>query len=86
MMMQCGHAPNGTNSKGEPCCVICMGFYPDARAETVWELPDLTGRMAKCTYNRTCKSEVESKATLPFWEYRATADSDRYYCGCHGWD
>lgn len=90
--MKCGHTAQayeqGTN---KPVCIICMC---DEVAET---LPDLTGRVARCTYygqginNRSsgykvCKGEVPSSFDLPFFEYRPDKPYDKYYDGCYGWD
>jgi len=61
-MMGCGHAANAT-SNGEPSCCICAGIHPGAT--TVIEMPDLTGRMARCT----CGNEEPSNpARLAFFE------------------
>lgn len=68
-MMKCGHAANAKNGKtGAPVCVICVGMTPDA--EIVDENPpDLTGRIAVCTY-RTCKQQRPSSSDLAFFEYQ----------------
>jgi len=65
-MMECGHAANATNSKGEPSCVICIGIHPGAE-KVVKKGPNLTGRIAKCAYG--CGSEKPSSTSLPFFEY-----------------
>ena len=82
VMMKCGHAANAVTADGKPCCAICAGYTPDAfiAADT---MPDLTGRKARCNY---CGEIVDSKASLPFFEYRPDMDTDSYYCGCWGWD
>ncbi len=61
-MMACGHAANAT-SQGKPCCVICLG---DPKSRQVVDLPDLTGRLTKCTYGDKI---VESSVNLAFFEY-----------------
>jgi len=70
MLMKCGHAPNGTDSKGNPVCVICIGFTEKARI--VAEEPNLEGR--------------PSSTKLAFFEYRPDQPTDDYYCGCRGWN
>jgi len=81
MLMKCGHAPNGTDSKGNPVCVICIGFTEKARI--VAEEPNLEGRTARCTY---CGQERPSSTKLAFFEYRPDQPTDDYYCGCRGWN
>jgi len=52
--------------------------------EPMEEVPDLSGRMAICTY---CRKEAPSDPEkLPFFELVGDRDKDRYYCGCRGWD
>lgn len=79
MMMKCGHSANATKN-GKPACVICMG-KPEAEQEAV--APDLTGRVAKCGY---CSNKQESRIGMAFFEYRPEEETDRFYCGCGGWD
>lgn len=81
-MMKCGHAANGTTHDGKPYCIICAGLTPDAYiiADNV---PDLTGRKARCSQ---CGCIVASKESLPFFEYRPNAEYDIFYCGCGGWN
>ena len=48
-MMSCGHAANSIGRRpgeieGQPACVICSCF------DVATDVPDLTGRMARCTY------------------------------------
>lgn len=81
MLMKCGHAANATKSDGSPCCIICTGLTADA--DIVAEQPNFHDRVAKCA---DCKTVVGSKTTLPFFEYRPMCDTDRYYCGCRGWE
>ena len=45
--------------------------------------PDLTGRMARCSYGG---NEVPSSWNLAFFRHRPERDHDEYYCGCYGWD
>jgi len=80
-MMKCGHAANAEDENGNPVCVICAGITPDAYV--VAEMPDLSGRRAKCVY---CERKVQSSTDLPFFEYRPNEEFDIYYCGCYGWD
>jgi len=83
--MKCGHTANAhtTNKDGktiEICC-LCSG-NPDAKIEV--PPPDLTGRKACCDH---CRKLVDSNFEhLAFFEYRPSKDTDRYYCGCMGWD
>lgn len=125
VIMKCGCAAQGKVSRVVdgvrqpeiPGCVI-HDCYEPAAVE-----PDLTGRVARCTYG--CGSESPSSKNLAFFEYLGegsreaqtkckncgyaevahTAEkraknhricstfaptgaraTDRYYCGCHGWD
>lgn len=79
-MLKCGCRAVGSIEAADgsrvPYCVThnCTELAPD---------PDLTGRRAKCPY---CKNTRESSTTLPFFQYRAEAELDSYYCGCRGWD
>ena len=66
-LMKCGHTANATDSKGNPCCVICSGI--DVGAVIVENSPpDISGRTAKCLQ---CKKEVPSDFSLPFFELGA---------------
>jgi hypothetical protein len=80
-MMECGHAANATDSKGNPTCVICIGFK--AGATKVVATPNLEGRTAMCTY---CKVQEPSSMALAFFEHRPERDKDSFYCGCRGFD
>lgn len=80
VLMKCGHTANA-ETNGKPCCLICA---PKKEAfEVITNLPDLTGRKAKCT---DCDNIVDSNWNLPFFEYRPNEEYDRFYCGCYGWD
>ena len=81
VMMKCGHAANATHN-GKPVCAIYFGLTPDAEI-VAGTAPDLTGRKARCNY---CGEIVDSKASLPFFEYRPEQEYDSFYCGCWGWD
>ena len=76
-LMACGHVANAVTYDGKPCCVIC-GCYTVALTEC-----DLAGRKAKCS---CCGKVVDSKESLPFFEYRPEKEYDSFYCGCWGWD
>jgi hypothetical protein len=89
-MMKCGHAANAT-SGGKPACAICM------TTETATTQPDLTGRVARCSYPRPGKygdtdyktahtTGVPSSTNLPFFAYQPDLECDSFYCGCWGWD
>ena len=80
--MGCGHAANAVDDKKKPMCAICIGIADGWNI--VVESPDLTGRMAECTYG--CGREVDSAVSLAFFEHLPEMDYDRYYCGCRGWD
>lgn len=80
-LMTCGHFANahrtfqdGTPSR--PSCVICL-------CDEVADSPSLEGRVAKCSY---CQKSEPTTTRLAFLEYRPDHDTDRYYCGCRGWD
>jgi hypothetical protein len=98
-MMGCGHAANGVKGRlsdpdAKPCCVICAGLHPGA--DVIVEKPDLSGRMARCTYygtyprplgGRQCQSERPSDSPgLAFFEHQPDKPFDRYFCGCWGFD
>lgn len=84
VMLACGHASNAVGADGAPACAICVGIHQDAR--TVVPEPDLTGRVAHCSYFSSCRHEQPSRMTLPFFEHQPDRPYDRYYCGCWGWD
>jgi hypothetical protein len=79
-LMTCGHAANGSSTvdgKPVPACVICHCL------EVAADQPDLTGRMAKCTYT-DCRSTKPSSFGLAFFEYRGPGS--RYatdFCVCN---
>ena len=82
ILMKCGHTANATyGNDNQPCCLICAP-KPEA-FEIVVNLPNLTGRKAKCS---DCNNIVDSNWDLPFFEYRPNEKYDKYYCGCWGWD
>lgn len=81
-LMQCGCAANARDEKGNPVCVVHLGIVEGA--DKVAEVPNLTGRRAQCCYN--CGSEVDSSLDLAFFEYLPDNPTDRYYCGCWGWE
>lgn len=86
-LLVCGHATNATTSEGKPACAICD-------CTTVAAKPDLTGRLAFCSYSRgrggslppEHRTGVPSSTDLAFFEYQPDKEHDRYYCGCLGWD
>ncbi len=85
-LMKCGHTAQGTDKAGKPACIICLFIHPGAR-EVEDNVPDITGRKARCSYYRgKCKSEVDSSFKLAFFEHRPNKEFDLYYCGCFGWD
>ena len=59
-MMACGHTANASNGDGSPSCIVCVGIHPGA--ETVIEMPDLTGRMARCTCGKEAPSDSRKLA------------------------
>ena len=82
-LMKCGHVGYGETTDGKPYCLICNC---DKVSEK--EIPDLTGRKAKCT---NCWNMKDSSFKLPFFEMRKNYNEedgyfDSYYCGCMGWD
>ena len=80
VMMECGHAANGTRGNGDPVCVICFGIRPGS--DTIAQPPDLSEREAQCN----CGYITGSSMNLAFFEHRPNSQLDHYYCGCHGWD
>ena len=81
-MMKCGHVALGVDKANKPVCPICIGIRPEAE-EIETNLPNLTGRMAKCPY---CPSRRPSQLDLPFFEHLPHEPCDSFYCGCRGWD
>jgi hypothetical protein len=79
--MKCGCAAQGTVSRnGKPAVVGCLVHGCTDVAESK---PDLTGRVAMCTYGG---KPVPSSFDLAFFEHQPNQPNDRYYCGCYGWD
>lgn len=78
-MMACGHSANARHN-GQPCCVICT---PNPDAHRVVDVPDLTGRLAKCS---NCQNTKPSSVELPFFEHRPGDKFDMFYDGCKGWN
>ncbi len=61
----------------------------DKKTSNVEELPDLTGRKAKCMgagFKCNCDGIVDSSWDLPLFIYQPDRAYDIYYCGCDGWD
>lgn len=81
VLMQCGHVASGTNSKGDPSCISCTGLTPLADM-VAQDQPSLEGRIATCEY---CRKEAPSSFKLPFFSYNEKY-TDKYYCGCYGWE
>lgn len=84
-LMMCGHSSNGAirQSDGKPICVACIGIVAGADVP-VETLPDLTGRIASCSYGN--HRDVPSSVNLAFFAHQPDQPTDRYYCGCRGWD
>ena len=86
-LMKCGHTSDATYIDKEGVrrnvCFPCSGIREGAY-EPETDLPNLEGRVAECCYG--CGSSTASKIRLPFFEYLPDRDTDRYYCGCYGWD
>jgi hypothetical protein len=94
-MMRCGHAANATRDTVDgpkPCCAICAGIGGLGGDEVADERPSLEGRTMRCTYATGRDGKGHQPATVPsrwgaaFFEYRPDKATDRYYCGCWGWD
>lgn len=64
-LMECGHVAQGTDATGAPVCVICFGIEA-AAVKVANDVPDLTGRQAKCDY---CGKLADSSLKLPFFEF-----------------
>lgn len=78
VLMECGHAANGTEkTSGLPACVVCGSTV------VATDQPDLSDRIAKCGY---CGVRGPSSRTLAFFEYKPDREFDAFYCGCFGWD
>ena len=80
-MMQCGCAANGI-CQGRPSCAIHFGIHPGATLVAEVQ-PDLTGRLAECTY---CHTQKPSSPELSFFHHSPDKATDSYYDGCRGWD
>ena len=96
--MACGHSAQGVDGNGNPICAIC---FPDPKSRQIADAPDLSGRMARCSYAkgtgdhtvgrpgrgwRAVPQPVQSSTSLPFFKYLPDKPEDSYYCGCWGWD
>jgi hypothetical protein len=88
VLMKCGcvshgltkwRYPDGTTREVRSCSIHNC-------EEVATEVPDLTSRVAKCTYKRRCKKTSASNIELAFFRYCKDAEFDEYYCGCQGWD
>ncbi len=84
VLMACGHVAQGVDCKGLPVCAVCIGINEGATVPMEEsEMPDLTGRKAKCG---ECTQKATSRFSLPFFQHRKDSKFDQYYCGCRGWD
>lgn len=87
-IMKCGCAANAKCDKfqgveykpAKECCLHHMCF------EEAEEQPNIEGRFARCSYYRTCKTQVASNFNLAFFSYRPEKEFDDFFCGCKGWD
>lgn len=75
LMMQCGHAANGTDSEGRAVCVICTGITIEACLVDQRAL-DLSEREARCACGATRPSDPD----LAFFEYRGPGSSFATKC------
>jgi len=80
-LMECGCVAQGTDSDGNPVCVVHIGLHPGA-AVIAKEKPSLEGRRSECVY---CGRGDESDWGLPFFEYHPERKTDSHYNGCRGW-
>lgn len=79
--LRCGCTAAGTVQKpGEEAFVGC-GIHD---CTDVVEAPDLTGRIARCSYHQA--NGVPSSTKLAFFRHHPEREYDEYYCGCFGWD
>jgi hypothetical protein len=85
VLMACNHVANGTDGLGNPVCVMCTGFTPNASIIASKDDIDLSNRMAKCAEGR-CSNQQPSSFKLAFFNYHPTSNTDSYYCGCRGWE
>jgi hypothetical protein len=67
-MMQCGHRAQAV-SGNTPVCTIC---FPSADSITPIAAPNLEGRFAKCSCDKTVPSTID----LPFFEFRGEGSKD----------
>ena len=81
-MMKCGCAGQA---------LISINGGPDKRGcglhtctEVAEPAPDLTGRIATCSYGN--HRPVASSPHLAFFRCHPDKEHDEYYCGCYGWD
>lgn len=98
-MLACGHSGFASHrnahdglKESHPTCII------DNCCQVV-NSPDLTGRIAHCTYfgkeayksecdncPSICSHEKPSDIALAFFKQHPEEAFDEFYCGCHSWN
>jgi hypothetical protein len=79
--MKCGCTALGTISTNHAPPVVGCGLHNCT--EIADPPPDLTGRVAYCTYGGNPRP---SSFSLAFFKHEPNQPHDHYYCGCFGWD
>lgn len=87
-LMKCGHVVSTKIDETQPICLVCDCIDVEREIISDAELDDiLKGRKAICSSHKYSENKpVDSKWTLPFFEYCPDEEYDKYYCGCYGWD
>ena len=79
-LMKCGCVAQGEITAPGPTRPVCVIHDCDVPADVQ---PDLTGRTASCSL---CDNQAPSSLDLAFFEYHPDWNTDRFYCGCRGFD
>lgn len=80
-LMKCGHIAFTENNQNPIICDRCGCMNIDKEITNI--TTGLEGRMARCS---ECGRETPSRWNLPLFTYEPDLNTDKYYCGCYGWD
>lgn len=80
-LLKCGCSAQATLSYGGSEPKAGCGIHDCTEIDE--SPPDLTNRIAKCSYGG---NPVPSSTRLAFFRHHPNKEFDEYYCGCWGWD